>query len=109
MDSKFVVTPKEDKAVTMTIRIDRTLQEAYRARINAFEGMLYSFSAAVFTLIIGALGEVLDYRVCFSIGGLFAVTFCLCTILRSRKHVKAVYNRPTLMNNTEPEPGLSDE
>lgn len=26
---KFVVIPKEDKAVTMTIRIDRTLQEAY--------------------------------------------------------------------------------
>ena len=26
---KFIVTPKEDKAVTMTIRIDRTLQEAY--------------------------------------------------------------------------------
>ena len=26
---KFVVTPKEDKAVTMTIRIDRALQEAY--------------------------------------------------------------------------------
>lgn len=26
---KFVVTPKEDKAVTMTIRIDRELQEKY--------------------------------------------------------------------------------
>lgn len=26
---KLVITPKEDKAVTMTIRIDRTLQEAY--------------------------------------------------------------------------------
>ena len=26
---RFVVTPKEDKAVTMTIRIDRALQEAY--------------------------------------------------------------------------------
>lgn len=26
---KFIVTPKEDKAVTMTIRIDRTLQERY--------------------------------------------------------------------------------
>ncbi|WP_290173636.1 hypothetical protein [uncultured Parasutterella sp.] len=26
---KFVVVPKEDKAVTMTIRIDKTLQEAY--------------------------------------------------------------------------------
>lgn len=26
---KFIVTPKEDKSVTMTIRIDRALQEAY--------------------------------------------------------------------------------
>lgn len=26
---KFIVTPKEDKNVTMTIRIDRTLQEKY--------------------------------------------------------------------------------
>lgn len=26
---KLVITPKEDKAVTMTIRIDRTIQEKY--------------------------------------------------------------------------------
>lgn len=26
---KFVVIPKEDKAVTMTIRIDKSLQEKY--------------------------------------------------------------------------------
>lgn len=26
---KLIITPKEDKAVTMTIRIDRTLQEKY--------------------------------------------------------------------------------
>lgn len=34
---KFVVVPKEDKAVTMTIRIDRTIQEKYNelsARTN---------------------------------------------------------------------------
>lgn len=29
MKDKFVVTPKEDKTVTMTIRIDRSLQEEY--------------------------------------------------------------------------------
>ena len=28
---KFIITPKEDKAVTMTIRIDRSLQESYNA------------------------------------------------------------------------------
>ena len=26
---KLIITPKEDKAVTMTIRIDKSLQEAY--------------------------------------------------------------------------------
>lgn len=35
--SKFVITPKEDKTVTMTIRIDTALQEEYNklaARTN---------------------------------------------------------------------------
>ena len=27
--AKFIITPKEDKSVSMTIRIDRSLQEAY--------------------------------------------------------------------------------
>ena len=27
--NKFIITPKEDKSVTMTIRIDVALQEAY--------------------------------------------------------------------------------
>lgn len=26
---KFIITPKEDKTVTMTIRIDKALQEEY--------------------------------------------------------------------------------
>lgn len=29
MINKFIVTPKEDRTVTMTIRIDRLLQEKY--------------------------------------------------------------------------------
>ncbi|MCD7739695.1 MAG: ribbon-helix-helix domain-containing protein, partial [Lachnospiraceae bacterium] len=28
---KFIITPKEDKSVTMTIRIDRDLQEKYNS------------------------------------------------------------------------------
>lgn len=34
---KFIITPREDKTVTMTIRIDRVLQEKYNdlsARTN---------------------------------------------------------------------------
>lgn len=32
--NKFVVIPKEDKSVTMTIRIDRSLQEKYNRLSN---------------------------------------------------------------------------
>ena len=31
---KFIITPKEDKTVTMTIRIERTLQEKYNELAN---------------------------------------------------------------------------
>ena len=47
MDSKFVVTPKEDKTVTMTIRIDRALQEGYNelsARTNRSRNELISMA-----------------------------------------------------------------
>ena len=40
---KFIVTPKEDKTVTMTIRIDRVLQEKYNdlaARTNRYRNEL---------------------------------------------------------------------
>lgn len=45
--SKFVITPKEDKTVTMTIRIDATLQEEYNqlsARTNRSRNELISMA-----------------------------------------------------------------
>ena len=47
MDDKFVITPKEDKTVTMTIRIDRTLQEEYNelsAKTNRSRNELISMA-----------------------------------------------------------------
>lgn len=44
---KFIVTPKEDKTVTMTIRIDRTLQEEYNelsAKTNRSRNELISMA-----------------------------------------------------------------
>lgn len=44
---KFVITPKEDKTVTMTIRIDRVLQEEYNnlaARTNRSRNELISMA-----------------------------------------------------------------
>lgn len=44
---KFIVTPKEDKTVTMTIRIDKSLQEEYNelsARTNRSRNELISMA-----------------------------------------------------------------
>ena len=44
---KFVVTPKEDRSVTMTIRIDRALQEKYNdlaAKTNRSRNELISMA-----------------------------------------------------------------
>lgn len=45
--AKFIVTPKEDKSVTMTIRIDRALQEKYNdlaAKTNRSRNELISMA-----------------------------------------------------------------
>lgn len=47
MINKFIVTPKDDRSVTMTIRIDRTLQEKYNdlsARTNRSRNELISMA-----------------------------------------------------------------
>ena len=44
---KFIIKPKEDKTVTMTIRIDRTLQEEYNelsAKTNRSRNELISMA-----------------------------------------------------------------
>jgi len=44
---KFVITPKEDRTVTMTIRIDRALQEEYNelaAKTNRSRNELISMA-----------------------------------------------------------------
>lgn len=44
---KFIVTPKEDKTITMTIRIDKTLQEEYNklsAKTNRSRNELISMA-----------------------------------------------------------------
>ena len=44
---KFIITPKEDKTVTMTIRIDRALQEEYNklsAKTNRSRNELISMA-----------------------------------------------------------------
>ena len=70
--------------------MQRYLPEQLRARINAFESMLLTAAGSVLSLGVGALGEVLDYRVCMTICGVVTILVCFLTVFRNRKDVKRV-------------------
>lgn len=68
------------------------IPDEMRARINAFEGMLYCLGMGVFSLIVGALGELMSPRAAVSVSALFTLAVCWLTIFRRRREVGAVYD-----------------
>ena len=68
------------------------IPDGMRARINAFESMLYCLGMGVFSLIVGALGELMSPRAAVSVSALFTLAVCWLTIFRRRREVGAVYD-----------------
>ena len=68
------------------------IPDGMRARINAFEGMMYYIGQGVFSLIVGALGELMNPRAAVSVSALFTLAVCWLTIFRRRREVGAVYD-----------------
>lgn len=80
-----------NSAILRSAAVQRYIPERLRARINAFNGMLLTAASAVLALLIGALGEVLDYRLCVTLCGAAAMLVCLVLILGGRRDVRRVY------------------
>lgn len=62
-----------------------------RARVNAFNNVLITAGASLFSLLIGFLGEVVDYRWCVTIGGAIAMLASLYLIWGRKKDVRKIY------------------
>ena len=71
--------------------VQRYIPENLRARINAFENMCAMAASSVFSLSIGTLGEILDYRLCVTLCGAFAMCSCWLLIWRNRASVRKIY------------------
>lgn len=69
------------------------IPDEMRSRINAFEGMIYFAVSAVLSLLVGALGEIMDYRLCITVCGISTMAFCWFTIFRNRKEVSKIYEQ----------------
>ena len=68
------------------------IPDGMRSRINAFEGVMYYLGMGVFSLIVGALGEVMSPGAAVSVSALFAMAVCWLTIFRRRREDGAVYD-----------------
>ena len=69
------------------------IPEELRARLNAFQNMLITAASGVFTLAIGALGEVLDYRLCVTICGATAFIAAWLLVWRRRAGVREIFEK----------------
>ena len=77
--------------------VQQYLPETLRARVNAFFNMEQTLASSALALLVGALGEVLDYRLCVTLCGAAAMTACWLLVWRGRRHVRPVleYEKPT--------------
>lgn len=71
--------------------VQKYIPDALRARLNAYEEVLILGASSLLTLAVGALGEVLDYKLCVTLCGALTIAVCWATIWRNRPHVRKVY------------------
>lgn len=69
------------------------IPDELRSRINAFENMFYFAVSALLGLLVGAMGEILDYRVCITVCGVATMLFCFLTIWKNRRAVSDIYTK----------------
>lgn len=71
--------------------VQKYIPDEMRARINAFQAMMYTAFAAAFSLIVGALGELLPYATCITVCAGFTMLVCWCTVWARRDSLRKVY------------------
>lgn len=72
--------------------VQNYLPDHMRAKINAVFNAVYALVPAVLTVAVGALGEILDYRLCVTLMSLAGMVLCYLIMWRGREDVKKIYN-----------------
>ena len=80
-----------NSAILRYAAVQRYIPEKLRSRVNAFNGVLLTIGSSIFSLLMGFLGELLDYRLCVTIGGAVAMLACWLLIWCRRGNVREVY------------------
>lgn len=80
-----------NSATLRVAAVQTYIPEQMRARVNAFENMIIMAISSICSVLVGAIGEILDYRLCITLCSAFALLVCMCTIFRYRTDIKKIY------------------
>ena len=80
-----------NSAIIRKAAVQTYIPERLRSRVNAFQGVLVTAGCSAFSLVMGVLGEILDYRWCITIGGTFTLLAGFVLILVRQKEVRRLY------------------
>ncbi len=87
-----------NSAILRNSAVQRYIPEKLRSRVNAAISVLVTAGDSVFSLLMGFLGELFDYRLCVTIGGGVAMLTCWLLIWGRRTDVRKVYEAGTASN-----------
>lgn len=73
--------------------VQRYIPDEHRAKLNAFLDMECALFCSLFTVLIGAMGEVMDYRWCITLSSVFVCIVLWLTIWLKRKAVRKIYQQ----------------
>ena len=71
--------------------MQRYIPERMRSRVNAFTGVYISAACCVFSVLVGLLGEVLDYRLCVTACGITGIVASMVFVWARRASVRKVF------------------
>ena len=80
-----------NSAIMRSAAIQRYIPANLRSRVNAFGDVLMTSGSFLFVMLFGVLGEVLDYRLCITIGGIICLAASWLFIWCNKKHVRKIY------------------
>ena len=80
-----------NSAILRSAAMQRYLPEELRSRVNAFQGMLITAASSILTILVGLLGEMIEYRWCVTICGAVSMAACWLIIGGRKEDVRRVY------------------
>ena len=73
--------------------VQNYIPDGKRAKLNGFSNAIMSLTVMVCCTVIGALGEVFDYRISLTAVALVQMALCYLIVYRGRGYIKEIYNK----------------